>query len=237
MKTLTCTATLVLLASTLSAQEVLFEDHFDGDTIHSSLEIEAQVGNRELLDGQWVWSANNGDYVSSHVAMDIQDYSITTQVQTLDAPSNWVFLGLYGRGTLLSPEYWGGVDSDGTLSMGYYDGSQIHRTPDAVLGLDTAAGVNLRFDIVDDTIRLWGWQVGEEQPAEHHLELVDSSITTGAGIGMFYNPGPGNQRSPGRVGFEYLRVATVPEPSGWGLMAATLGLTGLCRKRRVMRIV
>ena len=85
------------------------------------------------------------------------DQSIRMQVRSLAEPEgDWTYFGLFGRLNGFDT-YWGGVGTNGNLSVGWNNVSELDVVAQSSVGLDTNAWINLQLDIEGDTIRLWGW--------------------------------------------------------------------------------
>ncbi len=138
------------------------------------------------------------------------DHSVRTQVSMLDEPEgDWTFLGVYGRWQPVTT----GVASVaiGRLFIGYFDGN-INIVDSRSFDLDTSVGVNLRLDIIENEIKLWGWPTDTLEPLEPQLTMTDSRFATGDGAGIIYNP-RSTTNTP-RAAFGFFEVTSVPEPSG-----------------------
>ena len=198
--------------------DILYSEDFNGGS--ESLEVWTMAtdiwpfleGDYDVFGGEFVLS--QPDTVDPMLALitgvddlqDLDDVSIRTQAK-LDGDSEGVgLIARYDSGT--QRFYQGGYNPDGgRLYLGwnnpFYNGFITHD-----VDFDLSAGLNLRLDVIDNTLDLWAWNAGDSPPEEPQLSYTDDEIRLIAGPpGILFDTEP----SPGSTAtFQFIDVSDAP---------------------------
>ena len=146
----------------------------------------------DIVDGEYVLTpaADNSTYASPD-GLVLEDFSIRTQVRSVEPTNSFGFHLVFGRQDPQSRNanlYWGGIGTDGLLATGRVvnNNIQIRRRMRMPYNVNEDQ-VNLQLDVFGNTISLTAWPDGEDKPDEPILEFEDELFTQGY-VGLEMNP-------------------------------------------------
>jgi hypothetical protein len=187
------------------------------------------AADRPVIAGSYYLNSN-GPLTTSYVdGLSIANASMTTTVR-LDPAGGFQWVGMFLRSSSVGA-YWGGIDTNGEISVGTYhysSGSIVSfggsGSPLDVVQMD----VDLEFSAIGNQLSLTAWSdaAGIPKPSSPQMTF-DNTEFSGGELGLAYNP---NGQSGVAI---YGHVSVVPEPSSISLLAIAAMAFGLWIRRRV----
>ena len=172
------------------------------------------------------------------------DISVRTQLRILSGEPGGggpQGVGLFvGRGGVTPTSgYEGSIRPDGTIFIRRIDPSPAVALASTMTVLDVFnSDINLRFDLLGDTLSMWAWAHGTLEPVMPQLMVTDLTPITGIGADEAVVQLAGQLAPVGSFSttvFRFVDVRIIPEPSTALLLG--LGLVGLAARKETRSLV
>ena len=215
---------------TCSYAQLIFRDDFDGSKSDQWTIIEGanDTGERKIVDGTYRWKPTTTGTINEFISNMPDNISIRTRFQLLEEPTSEIFVGIGGRDVIDFPapdsgNYYRGITTANRVGVGISN----DRIPgETRMELDAhAAPLDLRFDMLNDELKLWVWTARDEMPTEPIYATTDSQIASGENVFLSYRPLDGSLPLP-TIAWDYVEVVAIPEPSLASFVLPTMLMLG-----------